>query len=297
MFNYYLTFALNFNHDLMLIFNNKAALASHLSSVKGANTTIGFVPTMGALHKGHLSLLEQSLQNNAFTVISIFVNPTQFNNPEDLEKYPRTLDADIEKITAISQDIIVFAPTVNDMYDGNTQSAHFSFDGLENQMEGAHRPGHFDGVGTIVKKLFEIVQPTNAYFGEKDFQQLQIVRKMVQKENLPVKVIGCPIFREANGLAMSSRNERLNAEDREKAAMIYKTLTEARSLFGLHDIAEVKAYVVNAFAQHPEFELEYFEIADEETLVPAIHKNNIPYRAFIAVYISNIRLIDNISLN
>lgn len=280
----------------MLIFNNKAALGNHLGSVKGANNSIGFVPTMGALHKGHLSLLEQSLQNNAVTVISIFVNPTQFNNPEDLEKYPRTLDADIEKIATVNPDIIVFAPTVDDMYDGDTKSAAFAFDGLENQMEGAHRPGHFDGVGTIVKKLFEIVQPANAYFGEKDFQQLQIVRKMVQNEKLPVNVIGCPIYREANGLAMSSRNERLSAEDREKAALIYKTLTEAKSLFALHDIAEVKTYVGNAFSQHPEFELEYFEIADEETLVPSNKKNNGPYRAFIAVYISNIRLIDNISL-
>lgn len=297
MFNYYLNFALNFNHELMLIFNNKADLGRHLSSLKNTETTIGFVPTMGALHKGHLSLLEQSLKNNTITVISIFVNPTQFNNAEDLEKYPRTLDADVEKIAAVSRDIIVFAPTVHNMYDGNTQSASFSFEGLEDQMEGAHRPGHFDGVGTIVKKLFEIVQPTNAYFGEKDFQQLQIVRKMVQQEKLPVNVIGCPIFREASGLAMSSRNERLSAEDREKAALIYKTLKEARDVFREQGIAEAKEYVGRVFAQYPEFTPEYFEIADEETLLPATEKQNRPYRAFIAVYISNIRLIDNISLN
>ncbi len=281
----------------MLIFNNKAALSTYLHNAKGTNSTIGFVPTMGALHRGHLSLLEQSLSMNTLTVISIFVNPTQFNNTQDLEKYPRTLDADVDKIKTVSTDIIVFAPSVDDMYDGNTSSASFSFDGLEDQMEGAHRPGHFDGVGTIVKKLFEIVQPDNAYFGEKDFQQLQIVRKMVQKEGLPVTIIGCPIYREENGLAMSSRNERLTAEEREKAAFIYKTLVEAKSLFEMHDIAEVKAYVKNAFAQHPEFELEYFEIADEETLVPATAKEDKQYRAFIAVYISTIRLIDNISLN
>ena len=281
----------------MLIFNNKAGLISHLGSIKGSAFTIGFVPTMGALHKGHLSLLEQSLQNNTVTVISIFVNPTQFNNPEDLENYPRTLDADVEKIKAVSNKIIVFAPTVDDMYDGNTQSSHFSFDGLESQMEGAHRPGHFDGVGTIVKKLFEIVQPANAYFGEKDFQQLQIVRKMVQKENLPVNIVGCPIYREANGLAMSSRNERLSDDDREKAALIYKTLTEAKAIFRNEGIAEAKEYVGRVFAQHTEFTPEYFEIADEATLMPATEKKQQPYRAFIAVYISNIRLIDNISLN
>jgi pantoate--beta-alanine ligase len=281
----------------MLIFNNKAALSTYLHSTRGNSSTIGFVPTMGALHKGHLSLLEQSLSHNTITVISIFVNPTQFNNAQDLEKYPRTLDADVEKIKSVSTDIIVFAPSVDEMYDGNTAASSFSFDGLEHQMEGAHRPGHFDGVGTIVKKLFEIVAPDNAYFGEKDFQQLQIVRKMVQKNHMQVNIIGCPIYREPNGLAMSSRNERLTAEERDKAAFIYKTLVEAKSLFELHDIAEVKAYVQNAFSQHPEFELEYFEIADEDTLVPATAKEDRPYRAFIAVYISNIRLIDNISLN
>ncbi len=282
----------------MLIFNNKAGLNSHLSQLSAAGAGIGFVPTMGALHKGHLSLLEQSVKNNDVTVISIFVNPTQFNNPEDLEKYPRTLDADMQKIATVNTGIIIFAPTVDEMYDGNTQSSHFSFDGLEHQMEGAHRPGHFDGVGTIVKKLFEIVKPDNAYFGEKDFQQLQIVRKMVEKENMPVNVIGCPIHREDNGLAMSSRNQRLTTENREKAAVIYKTITEAGEIFRNAGIMEAEAYVGRVFAQYPEFVLEYFEIADERTLIPAkIKQEDVPYRAFIAVYISDIRLIDNISLN
>lgn len=281
----------------MLIFNNKAGLGSYLDTVRAAGQSVGFVPTMGALHKGHLSLLERSGQDNDVTVISIFVNPTQFNNPEDLEKYPRTLDADIEKIKSVSPDIIVFAPSVDEMYDGNTQSAEFSFDGLELQMEGAHRPGHFDGVGTIVKKLFEMVQPRKAYFGEKDFQQLQIVKKMVQKHNIPVEVIGCPIHREANGLAMSSRNERLTPEEREQAAFIYQILKEAKERYEYQDSAAVKAFVESAFATRPEFDLEYFEIADEATLLPATAKDGALYRAFIAVYISNIRLIDNISFN
>ncbi len=281
----------------MLIFNNKASLQAHLHSYISTGCAIGFVPTMGALHRGHLSLIERSVKENNITVVSIFVNPTQFNNPEDLEKYPRTLDADVEKIKTVNPDIIVFAPSVQEMYEGNTASSSFSFDGLENQMEGSHRPGHFDGVGTIVKKLFDTVKPTNAYFGEKDFQQLQIVRKMVQKENLPVSIIGCPITREENGLAMSSRNERLNPADREKAALIYSTLQDAREKFTALQPNDIKKYVYEVFTAHPEFNLEYFEIATEDDLLPVITKENRQYRAFIAVSISNIRLIDNISLN
>lgn len=281
----------------MLIFNNKAGITSLLSNYVSTKSTIGFVPTMGALHRGHLSLLEKSVQENDITVISIFVNPTQFNNPEDLEKYPRTLEADVEKIKSVSDKIIVFAPSVNEMYEGNTASGSFSFDGLENQMEGSHRPGHFDGVGTIVKKLFEIITPTNAYFGEKDFQQLQIVKKMVEKHHMPVHVVGCPISREENGLAMSSRNQRLSAEDKTKAAFIYKTLKEAQELFKIKGIEATRNYVTDAFSSHPEFKMDYFEIAAEDDLLPAAIKENKKYRAFIAVFLSNVRLIDNISLN
>lgn len=281
----------------MLIFNNKADLKALLAKPLSAKSTIGFVPTMGALHEGHLSLLEQSVKENQHTVISIFVNPTQFNNPEDLKKYPRTLENDVEKIKSVSPDIIIFAPSVDEMYDGNTVSSHFSFDGLEFQMEGSHRPGHFDGVGTIVSKLFEIVQPTSAYFGEKDFQQLQIVKKMVTKNNIPVNIVGCPILREKSGLAMSSRNERLSPQDKEKAALIYKTLLEARQLFENEPAEAILKHVEDTFKAHPGFELEYFEIADEENLLPLTIKENKKYRAFIAVFLSNIRLIDNISLN
>ena len=282
----------------MLIFNRQAALSDHLKSVSTPNTTIGFVPTMGALHKGHLSLLEESLQNNDLTVISIFVNPTQFNNPEDLEKYPRTLESDVEKIKKLHPGIVVFAPSVEDIYEGKTESQHFDYDGLENQMEGKFRTGHFDGVGTIVKRLFEIVKPTNAYFGEKDFQQLQIVKKMTQKQQLPVNVIGCPIFREANGLAMSSRNERLTNTEREDAAVIYQTLKTAKTKFGTETAKAVANWVQETFKNIPGFELEYFEIADEDTLEPLEQKNtNKHYRAFIAVFVNKIRLIDTISLN
>ncbi|WP_293875352.1 pantoate--beta-alanine ligase [Flavobacterium sp.] len=282
----------------MLIFNTQNELVSHLNFVSNATTTIGLVPTMGALHLGHLSLLLEALQHNTLVVVSIFVNPTQFNNPEDLAKYPRTLEQDLEKIKTISEKIIVFAPSVNDIYEGKTMAQHFDFDGLENQMEGKFRPGHFEGVGTIVKRLFEIVQPTNAYFGEKDFQQLQIIKKMVQITNLSVNIISCPIFREQNGLAMSSRNERLTKNERNEAAIIFKTLLQSKNLFKTRSSNRITKFVIKTFENKKNFDLEYFQIADESSLLPCVRKNKTKkYRAFIAVFVNNIRLIDTISFN
>lgn len=280
----------------MHIFTNNVDLNHYLLGVSASNSNIGFVPTMGALHAGHLSLLKESIRNNAITVISIFVNPTQFNNPEDLKKYPRTLEADIDKVKTVSDEIVIYAPTVEDIYEGNTTSKHYNFDGLENQMEGKFRPGHFDGVGTVVKRLFEIVKPTNAYFGEKDFQQLQIVRKLVEKQKLPVTIVGCEIYREPNGLAMSSRNERLTDVERKEASLIFKTLQEAKTLFATQSAKQVINSVEQIFKKHPQFELEYFEIADEATLQSCKRKsNNKKYRGFIAVFVNNVRLIDTIS--
>jgi len=291
-------FALNFNNTAMHIFYGKVALIAYLKTIKTANSTIGFVPTMGALHQGHLALMQRSLKENDDTVVSIFVNPTQFNNPEDLEKYPRTLEEDVKKMRGLSDKIILYAPSVEDIYEEQTVSQSFDFDGLENQMEGKFRPGHFNGVGTIVKRLFEIVTPTNAYFGEKDFQQLQIVKKLVEKNNLPVNIVGCPIFREDNLLAMSSRNERLTPEERKEAAIIYKTLTEAKEIFQNSTPAETIQFVEDAFKDNKRFELEYFVIADESTLLSIDHKiKDKKYRAFIAVFVNSIRLIDTISLN
>lgn len=282
----------------MLIFNKKSDLSAFLSPLIQQNKSIGFVPTMGALHKGHLSLLEKSLSENEITVMSIFVNPTQFNNSEDLDKYPRTLERDIQIMQEVSNTIIVYAPEVEDIYEGKTVSQSFDYDGLENQMEGKHRPGHFDGVGTIVKRLFEIVQPNKAYFGEKDFQQLQIVKKLVEKNNIPVAVIGCPIHREDSGLAMSSRNERLSETARKNAAIIYKILNSAKEIFATNSAEATVKWVENEFQKHPDFQLEYFEIADETTLLPVNTKEaDKKYRGFIAIFIENIRLIDNISLN
>jgi pantoate--beta-alanine ligase len=283
---------------LMLIFQRQADLQLHLQSVVSPDTTIGFVPTMGALHDGHLSLMSQSLKENDLTAVSIFVNPTQFNNPKDLEKYPRDLNNDINKINSLSSTILIYAPAVDDIYNNGTLSENFDFDGLENQMEGKHRPGHFNGVGTVVKKLFEIVHPTNAYFGEKDFQQLQIIKKLVDKYELSVNVIGHPVFRENNGLAMSSRNERLSATERDKAGIIFETLVQAKEMFVSKSAQEVSNWVNKSFAAVPGFKLEYFEIADEATLLTCTEKfKNKKYRAFIAVFVNEIRLIDTISLN
>ncbi|MBS7256128.1 pantoate--beta-alanine ligase [Flavobacterium branchiicola] len=291
-------FALNFNIPAMHIFYGKVALIAYLKTIKTANSTIGFVPTMGALHQGHLALMQRSLKENDDTVVSIFVNPTQFNNPEDLEKYPRTLEEDVKKMRGLSDKIILYAPSVEDIYEGQTVSQSFDFDGLENQMEGKFRPGHFNGVGTIVKRLFEIVTPTNAYFGEKDFQQLQIVKKLVEKNNLNVNVVGCPIFREENLLAMSSRNERLTPEERKEASIIYKVLNEAKEIFQTGTPEETIKFVEDAFENNEKFKLEYFVIADESTLLSIDHKiKDKNYRAFIAVFVNSIRLIDTISFN
>ena len=281
----------------MPVFQTQNALKIELKKAQNQSKKIGFVPTMGALHQGHLSLLEQSISENEITVLSIFVNPTQFNNAEDLKKYPRTLEKDVALVQELNKNILIYAPSVSDIYEGNTISATFDYDGLEDQMEGKHRPGHFDGVGTIVKKLFEIVKPTRAYFGEKDFQQLQIVKKLVVKHKIPVNVIPCEIYREPSGLAMSSRNERLSDNARNESKLIYKILLEAKDKFMLKSAKEVTEFVVREFKKHKNFTLEYFEIAEEETLLSCKRKTkNKKYRGFIAVFIEDIRLIDNISL-
>ncbi|MFQ3237816.1 MAG: pantoate--beta-alanine ligase [Olleya marilimosa] len=282
----------------MLVFTNKSKIGAHISSLKQDGESIGFVPTMGALHQGHLSLVKEGLANNSRVVVSIFVNPTQFDNADDLAKYPRTLEEDVALLKTVSDQIIVYAPTVDDIYDGNTKAQHFSFDGLEFEMEGKFRAGHFDGVGTIVKRLFEIVKPENAYFGEKDFQQLAIIKKLVTKYNLPVTIIGCDIFRESSGLAMSSRNVRLKPDYKKAAPFIYQTLKEAKIKFGTKSADKTTKWVEQQFKNHDLLQLEYFIIADVDTLKTVKRKNKTnTYRAFIAVYADDIRLIDNIALN
>lgn len=268
------------------------------------NQTIGFVPTMGALHEGHLSLVKNAKNITDKVIVSIFVNPTQFDKKEDLINYPSTLQKDKELLLNEQCDIL-FVPTVKEMYEERIEAKNYNFEGLEKVMEGAHRKGHFDGVGTIVKRLFEIVRPDFAFFGEKDFQQLQIIRKLVEKEHLKIKIIGCPIYREDDGLAMSSRNTRLSKKYRKEAPFIYQTLLKAKKLFGTNNAIETVNWVEEIFKKHKILRLEYFTIADEETLLP-FNKNEThktaklnpdkKYRAFIAVFAGDIRLIDNIAL-
>lgn len=280
----------------MNVFTEKQALKVHLSKIKAQNKTIGFVPTMGALHEGHLSLIKKAQQKNDIVVVSVFVNPTQFDKKEDLINYPKTLDNDIKLLKSVSCDVL-FHPSVEEIYGEHTVSEQFDFDGLEHQMEGKFREGHFDGVGTIVKTLFEIVAPKNAYFGQKDFQQLQIIKKMVKKCRLPLKVKGCKIYREDDGLAMSSRNIRLTQEHRKIAPFIYKTLKKAKKKFRKQSGSKVTEWVENEFKKEDLLELEYFTIADEKTLETIKNKESgKKYRAFIAVFAKEIRLIDNIRL-
>ena len=259
---------------------------------------IGLVPTMGALHEGHLMLVKQALKENDCVVVSIFVNPTQFDNKVDLKKYPRTIDADMALLSQLKGTIFVFAPTASSLYNDNIVSKKYSFGTLEGEMEGQHRKGHFNGVGTVVNLLLRAVTPDKAYFGEKDFQQLQIVRKLVALEKLPVKIVGCPIVREKNGLAMSSRNKRLSNKQKEEAVLIYKTLCEVKQKFNKRSILELNKFVVELFLENEFLNLEYFEIATERTLKIAKRKRkNNTYRAFIAVFAGEVRLIDNMALN
>ena len=280
----------------MQVFYSTKSIKAFISTLREENS-IGFVPTMGALHAGHLSLVKQAKDENEVVVVSIFVNPTQFDKKEDLNKYPRTVEEDLKLLETVNCDI-VFMPSIVEMYDENITSEHFDFGGIEFEMEGKFRKGHFDGVGTIVKRLFEIINPHKAYFGKKDFQQIQIIKKLVEITKLPVEIIGCTIFREEDGLAMSSRNTRLSDEQRKAAPFIYKILLETKKRFGIKSVIEIKQWVQEQFAKNEFLKLEYFEIVCEESLKSANEcqeKNN--YRAFIAVFADDIRLIDNIKLD
>ncbi|WP_446050654.1 pantoate--beta-alanine ligase [Zobellia laminariae] len=280
----------------MLVFKTKKELSDHISTLPKTNN-LGLVPTMGALHTGHASLVQKAVNENQTVVVSIFVNPTQFDNKEDLAKYPDTFDDDLDLLSSISEDILIFSPSADEVYDHKIKAKKYNFEGLDTVMEGAFRDDHFNGVGTIVEALLLLVKPDRAYFGEKDFQQLQIIRKLVQQQNIPVEIIGCPIVRETNGLAMSSRNERLSKQLRQKASFIYHTLLTAKEKFGTENADYVLDWVKEQFNEQEDLELEYIEITDVETLSPITRKNEkLKYRAFIAVYADGVRLIDNIAL-
>ena len=281
---------------MVKILKNRQELSDYILKIKENGQKIGFAPTMGALHEGHLSLYEKARKENDIIISSIFVNPTQFNNPEDLKKYPRTIEKDIELLQQTQNVDAVYIPQIEDIYSNGLERKNYDFEGLENEMEGKFRLGHFDGVGTVVEELFRQVQPNNAYFGEKDFQQLMIIKKLVEKLSLPINIIGMPIYREKNGLAMSSRNMRLTPEQRESAKIIFETLVKVKGLFHQQTLDEVHQFVENTL-KNSDFELEYFIIANEKTLREISEiKSNETYRAFIVVVIDGVRLIDNIQL-
>ena len=279
----------------MKVLKSKKTLIDYVERQREMGKKIGFAPTMGALHQGHLYLYKAAKKENDEVISSIFVNPTQFNNPDDFQKYPKTLEKDLELLEKAGVDA-VYVPNVEEMYPDGLNSKKYNFDGLENEMEGKYRPGHFDGVGTIVEELFRQVQPHNAYFGEKDYQQLAIIKKMVEKTKLPVKIHGVPTLREEDGLAMSSRNVRLTETQRKEATIIYETLTKVKEWFKVISLEEIKQKVTDIF-RNSNFELEYFVISNEETLkeANAIDEDK-EYRAFIVAYADTVRLIDNMHL-
>lgn len=277
----------------MLRFDTVSALRHHLNSLR-SEKTIGFVPTMGALHEGHISLIDTARSENDVVVSSIFVNPTQFNNPDDLALYPRTLEEDCQKLATAGCDI-VFAPSVAEMYPEPT-TLRLNFGDLETVMEGAFRPGHFNGVGTVVAKLFNIVQANKAYFGQKDLQQVAVIRRLVRDLSFGVELVRCPTVRESDGLAMSSRNRNLTDTEREQATALFKALTLAHDLLmDGHTPSETKVAVTGFFTGNPHFRLEYVEIVNADTLQLASEVLAPGQTAIcLAAHLGKVRLIDNL---
>jgi pantoate--beta-alanine ligase len=281
----------------MVIYHTKVETFSGIQNLKGKGKKVGFVPTMGALHAGHLSLIERAKAENDVSVMSIFVNPTQFNNSQDLQNYPRTFEMDVQKLQNSNTDIL-FYPTVEEMYPtGQKENDTYDFGMLEKIMEGKFRPGHFKGVAQVVSKLFKIVQPDSAYFGEKDFQQLAIIRELVKKMNSPIQIVACPTKREPDGLALSSRNSLLSPEQKKEAVKISEALLYIKKHQKKLTVEAIKAKAIELIEQSGKMKVEYLEIADEQTLLPIENWNQTnPIRTFAAVKTGNVRLIDNLAL-
>ena len=279
----------------MKIFDNIVELQNELFYLRKANKKIGLVPTMGALHQGHASLVKQCVADNDITIVSVFLNPTQFNDPKDLERYPRTFEEDCKILNEVGADI-VFAPTPKEMYP-TPDNRHFEFPPTSTVMEGAKRPGHFNGVCQVVSRLFYITKPHNAYFGEKDWQQICVIKQLVKYLDLDINIIECPIIREESGLAMSSRNALLTSEERAIAANIYRILKESVTKKDSLSVGELQQEVINSINAIDQLEVEYFEIVDGNTLETVHSWNDSPYIVgCITVYCgaTPIRLIDHI---
>lgn len=277
----------------MKIISTKQELERIVEECKNKHLSIGLVPTMGALHEGHASLVRRSVNDNDITFVSVFVNPTQFNNKEDLEKYPRNLERDAQLLESIGADY-VFAPTAEEMYTQEEMQQVFQFDfgGLDQVMEGKYRPGHFNGVVQVVSKLFRMVKPDKAYFGEKDYQQLAIIHRMVKLMHIPVEIIDCEIVREPSGLALSSRNERLSEEEKQIATNISHILFESRQLTACQTVKQVESWVIEQINRIEGLRIEYYQIVDQTTLMPAQDFSHAI--GCITVYCGPVRLIDNI---
>lgn len=279
----------------MLVCRTFKEIREFLDSQKEKGRTIGFVPTMGALHQGHLSLLEESKKQCDVSVCSIFVNPTQFNNPKDLETYPRTEQNDLKLLESINCDAVL-VPNVSEVYPPEYSFPPIELNGLDRVMEGAYRPGHFDGVVQVVWRFFDQILPDKAFFGEKDFQQVAVIQRLVEVKNSPIKIVPCEILREESGLAMSSRNVRLSPEGLQKASFIFKKLAEAKLAAKSKSPMEIKNHISSEFDKKEEFKLEYFELCDAKSL-QRVNSFNTPTRAFVAVEIEGVRLIDNLAIN
>ena len=280
----------------MLIFRDISTVQNHLNNLKINGKIIGFVPTMGALHDGHLSLIKQSLQKTDFTVVSIFVNPTQFDSHEDFNTYPSNTEKDIDLLKSISDEIILFNPASAELYSNDLKLDTFDFNGLDKFMEGEYRGHHFHGVATIVNKLFSIIKADYAYFGEKDFQQLRIIENLILEKKLSIKLIRCETIRSSEGLALSSRNNKLTFSSKKIATNLFKALNFAKEKIDTLSVNEIEKIITDSLSKISDIKLEYFVIADEENLRPIKKKQTQKCRAFIAAYISGVRLIDNIKL-
>ncbi len=279
----------------MLVFSSAKEL---LAALPPPFTSLGLVPTMGALHQGHLSLVERAMKENSHVVVSIYVNPTQFNSLEDLERYPRNIEEDLKTLAPFSSKVVVYAPTDEDLYPAGIQAKSYAFGTLTQYLEGAYRPGHFDGVATVIESLFSKITPTKAYFGEKDFQQVQVIKALVALLALEVEIISCPILRAEDGLALSSRNVLLTTEQREAAPKLYQTLQTIIEKRNQWNVQEMTAYFFEQIEAVPNFTIDYFAVADPKTLVPVDQLfPSKSYRIFVAVYAGATRLIDTVEFH
>ncbi len=294
LISFLLTFAYPIFTTTMIVLKTVREVDQHKQQNNSIDSSLGFVPTMGALHEGHLSLVRRAKLENEVVAVSIYVNPKQFNNPEDLKHYPRTIDQDLDLLSGIlDHNDFVFTPSDEEIYPDQIMEK-YDFGLLETIMEGKHRPGHFNGVGIVVDRLFQIIRPKRSYFGEKDFQQIAVIKDLIRQKDYDIEIIPCSIIREKNGLAMSSRNVRLTQDERQKAGKIFYLLNEARQrVLANIDLLKIQDYMINELNNQANFSVEYVAFAEEEGLKPTTRIGDKKLRCFVAVFAGDVRLIDN----